>query len=235
MRSGVSTKTDGSMRLAGQTGIGDDPFLSKNVEHRQSFFVREGVDPYKIVSAQLVHGKSVAIVDRHSPDFVENTDGLVTRDPDIVLTVTVADCYPVFFHDPQNVLVGLAHIGWRGAARDLATETVKAFVSLGSHPEDVRVTLGPGICGRHYSFIKDSLAETDENRSLLQYSQAIGETEDRVFLDLPTVIASQLQKAGIRHITPPAECTFELPEKYFSYRRDRPQVLETMVAYITLG
>jgi copper oxidase (laccase) domain-containing protein len=45
----------------------------------------------------------------------------------------------------------------------------------------------------------------------------------------------QARRIGIseENISDMDECTFCLPEKYFSYRRDAPAYIETQMAYIT--
>lgn len=48
------------------------------------------------------------------------------------------------------------------------------------------------------------------------------------------IIIRQLREKSIKqeNINATDECTFDLNEKYFSYRRDKPETIEAMVAYI---
>ena len=48
------------------------------------------------------------------PGMYPVADGLVTQDPEIILTLKVADCVPVFLHDPSKNIIGLLHSGRRG-------------------------------------------------------------------------------------------------------------------------
>ena len=56
------------------------------------------------VHADLPVGESV----------VGEGDGHITRQPGLLLTVTLADCVPVFIADPVHRAVALLHAGWRG-------------------------------------------------------------------------------------------------------------------------
>lgn len=55
-----------------------------------------------------------------------------------------------------------------------------------------------------------------------------------MFLDLAKAVTIQLMKSGIseQHIEVSGECTFALKDKYYSYRRDKPENLETMIAFM---
>lgn len=232
MRWGVSTRADGSMRLFELTEKGNDSLLAEILTRRRDYFARAHVDERKVVSGQLVHGKRVALVDDRTPAFLPATDGLITSDTKTVLSLTVADCFPVFFFDARRGRIGLAHIGWRGAALNIAREMVTHMTMQGGVPGDIQAIIGPGICGTHYSLPKQKL--TEAFYPLYQYPEALREQSEQVYLDISAVITTQLEAMRIRSIIPPSECTFELPAKYFSYRRDRPAILESQVAWISL-
>ncbi len=56
-------------------------------------------------------------------------------------------------------------------------------------------------------------------------------------IDLAGIVSAQLQKAGVQtnNIQTSTECTFELANKYFSYRRDKPETVEAQLAFISLS
>ena len=163
-----------------------------------------------------------------SPEFLLDTDALVTKEHGIVLTLTGADCFPVYFEDEVYGIIGLAHCGWRGIVSGILRETIEAIESLGGTPENFSVTIGPGICGKHFEIKEDILG------SFSGYPEALIREGEGISIDLRAIMKTQLERLGIpiENMHDSGECTYCLPEKYFSYRRDKPEQLETQVANI---
>jgi len=234
---GCSEKSDGNMYLS-REGFGP-----ANVANREWYFERIGLSRKKIVAANLVHGTHVAIVDSSSPEFLLDTDALVTKENGIILTLTGADCFPVYFEDETHGIIGLAHCGWRGITDGILEETVRAIESLVSEENEIprqarndksemlqsiKVTIGPGICEKHFEIKEDIL----ENFS--EYPEAIIREGEGIYIDLRAIMKTQLKRLGMtdERIIDRGECTYCLTEKYFSYRRDKPEHLEAQAAYI---
>ena len=75
----------------------------------------------------------------------------MTGQPGVLLTVTIADCVPVFIADPVRRAVGLFHAGWRGTAAGVFESGMATLgEAFGSTPGDITVHLGPAICGECY-------------------------------------------------------------------------------------
>jgi YfiH family protein len=223
IQKGYSEKSDGNMYLSGE---GFDP---ENVANRERYFGRIGLTEKKIVAANLIHGTHVAIIDTSSPEFLLDTDALVTKEKNIVLTLTGADCFPVYFEDAAHDIIGLVHCGWRGITGGILRETIEIIESLGGTLGNISVTIGPGICGKHFEIKEDILGNFSE------YPEALIREGERVFIDLRTIMKIQLERLGIptENTIDSGECTQCLTGKYFSYRRDKPEQLETQVAHIT--
>ncbi len=202
--------------------------LSDNLAHREAYFRRHRIDPRRVVSAGLVHGDQVAVVENARTKFFPETDALVTRKPGIFLSLTAADCVPVYFWDRQAGVVGLAHAGWRGVAARITTKTLGTMVGLGARIERIEAAFGPGIGVCHFE-VGEEVARVFE-----AYSDALERRDGRTFVDLKSVLRAQLTHAGLPalRVTDDDRCTFCHPEIFFSYRRDRPDPLETMVAVI---
>ena len=80
------------------------------------------------------------------PGMYPVADGLVTQDPDIILTLKVADCVPVFLHDPSKNIIGLVHSGWRGTVENIVLNAIQLMEKNGTETGDIRCILGPAIC-----------------------------------------------------------------------------------------
>lgn len=219
---GYSERSDGSMYLSAE---GFDPV---NLENRRKCFERIGAGEMRIIAAGLVHGTGVGIVDADTPAYLPETDALVTAEQDILLTLTGADCFPLFFWDEEAGVVGLAHAGWRGIAAGIVGETVRALLDLDANVSRLQLHIGPGICPKCFEVGEEVIAV------LPTFPEVIMREENVAHVDLPAIIRHQAIDVGIRtdHVSEAGECTACLPERYFSYRRDRPEQLETQVAYI---
>lgn len=100
------------------------------------------------VEAEQVHGASLAAVDSSSPPpaAMAGCDALVTQTPNLGLVIRSADCLPIFLWDPIRRVIGVAHAGWRGVARQLPSRFV-AFVQrhYRSRPRELWLAIGPSI------------------------------------------------------------------------------------------
>ena len=208
--------------------LSSDGFSVENIKHRKRFFTARRLTESNIIAANLTHSTNVAIVDHSSPGFILDTDALITKESDIVLTLTGADCFPVYFEDKKAGIIGLKHCGWRGIVGGIIPKTVDALIALGATAEHIYLTIGPGICKQHFEVQEHDLAAFAEFPEMIIRGEKLS-------VNLKKIIITQAKRSGIprKHMTDKKECTYCLPEKYYSYRRDKPQELETQVAYIT--
>ena len=107
-----------------------------------------------VLNARQVHGPEVWRHETAPPGLTtmpEPCDGHATLSADILLTVTTADCVPVFLVDPARRAISMLHAGWRGAAAGVLERGIEALCDRGgSATETLLVHFGPAICGRCY-------------------------------------------------------------------------------------
>ncbi|HEY3294618.1 MAG TPA: peptidoglycan editing factor PgeF [bacterium] len=216
---GISLKRDGSMSWNGQ-------LPDEIVQNRRRYFEIVGLDPRFAVGADQVHGAEVyrvtmkdagrGILDRETR--VSGTDALITNERGLTLTTLHADCAPVFFADPKNHAIGLAHAGRRGILAGVAGKTLQAMSKeFGSIPGNVHVAIGPTICTQAYEV---SLLVAEEF-AVRFGQQVVWHQDDCTYLDLVAAIMVDLLEAGLNPSRIPARppCTATNP-LYASYRRD---------------
>lgn len=107
----------------------------------------------RVIQGRQVHGSTVRLHRSGPPGLhlAPDVDGHVTADPGVLLTVTVADCVPVYLVAPERPAVALLHAGWRGVAAGVLRRGVDAFRDrLGISAEGLRMHAGPAICGDCY-------------------------------------------------------------------------------------
>ena len=216
----MSLRSDGSMRLI----KGDE----KSFANHKAFLEKIGVPEKMEISAGMAHGNKVKIISSANERIVFEHDGLATNTQGIFLSITVSDCIPVFFYDPVEKIIAIAHAGWRGIVGNIAKNTILKMEKLGSKPQNIKISLGPGISQKNFEIKEDVLEEFES------YSDFIQETNRKFFINLKGIIKKQLSDLGIlpENIEDSEECTFDNPEKYFSFRKDEPGDSGVMLAVI---
>jgi len=117
-----------------------------------------GFTPEQLKTAEQVHGDVVAVVDRDSAPLAMGADGLITRDPSVLLGIYVADCGAVFLADRKSGSVGLVHSGKKGSELGISAKAIQAMArEFGADPADITVHLSP--CIRPPSYEVDFAAE----------------------------------------------------------------------------
>lgn len=202
----------------------------KGDENRRRFFEKNNINKERIVKINQTHGKEARIASDSNLKDRLDADALVTKEKDIILSVGTADCVPVFFYESEKKIIGIAHAGWRGTVRGIISNTINKILELGGEAENIHVVLAPGINSCHFE-VKQDVAEKFEN-----YKEFIVRKNERIFIDLKGVIKKQLRELGVppENIENYIDCT-HCDRKYFSYRRDNPAVVETMISLIKIN
>ena len=156
---GVSEGIFGSLNLG--FGRGDD---DQNVlENFKKVGEVLGTSPENMVRSSQTHTTNIKVVtknDRGSgivrPNEETDIDGLITKEKGIVLVTSYADCVPLYFVDPVNEVIGLAHSGWRGTDGRIGARMVEQLQNqFGTKPEDIVAAIGPSICRECYEVSED--------------------------------------------------------------------------------
>ena len=219
---GLSEKADGAMNI--RLPILDDECL----QHRKVYFDKLRIGINNVVSTNLIHETNIMVAgEKDSGQIILNTDGLITDKKNIFLTVTVGDCVPIYFFDEKKKVIGLAHAGWRGIVKNIASSLINKMASeFGSCPADISVCIGQHLQKYHFEIKDDIVSQFDSDYVLKE--------NGIITVDLLSMLKQQLLSLGVKseNISSSDECTFCNKEKYFSYRRDKPEKVQSMIAYI---
>ena len=211
---GVSSGAYGTLNLG--LSSGDERAVVER--NRDLLLAHLGFSRQRVCAFNQVHGARVLM--GRATWFDEDADAAVSADPDLLLVVSAADCFPVLFHDPVSGAVGAAHCGWRGTALRLAAEVVTTMRrEFGSDPADLRVAVGPGIRGDCYQVSRDVV---DEFRRA-GFPESVAEPSGSGFLlDLEAAIERSLLAAGVEaaNVEFLRRCTHCEPDEFYSHRRD---------------
>src|SRR3989338_3440461 len=222
LRYGCSTKAGGTMLVAHESQI-----YSPGRRNRENFFKKSGIEHWAV--CRLAHSTDIKVVTTaNDHTIIYDVDGLITTAPNLFICLTVADCFPVYFWPKEKNFVGLAHAGWRGVSGNIIGKMVeKIKLEFSCLPEDLMAAIGQGIRQCHFEVKEDVLSKFSD------FAEQMATRNGRTYIDLVAIIKHQLISAGIPHenITDAGECTYCLPQKYFSYRRDKTSPLDVMLAY----
>lgn len=205
--------------------------LSLGLNNRTSFLKEMGLDSKDLITPILEHGSIVKRVGKFDK-IVKGCDGIVTDEKGVILSITVADCLPIFLFDPQGEAIGLIHAGWRGLSKGIIHNAVKLFLKeFNSCPEKMLAIIGPGLCRDHFEVGQEVALKFE------LYPKNITINQERIFVDIKGIAKVQLEENGLisENIRVDPDCTFCLDSEYFSYRRSGPgKEIETMLCILTL-
>lgn len=143
-------------------------------------------------------------------------DACFTKLKGISLNIVVADCVPILLYDPKKQIIWAVHAWWRGSSKKILQKTLFAMrESHGSDMKDIFLFIWPSIGQKNYEVWEELVKYFSED--------VIFVSEEKYYLDLRAENLRQAQELWIltQHIEVSDECTFELAEKYFSYRREK--------------
>ncbi|MBW4517178.1 MAG: peptidoglycan editing factor PgeF [Timaviella obliquedivisa GSE-PSE-MK23-08B] len=182
--------------------------------------------------------------DESSLSDLSEADGLVTEQKSQAVWACSADCTPVLIADMATGTVAAVHAGWRGTAAEIVPRAIDRLITQGSQLANLRIALGPAIAGEVYQVSTTVAAQVTaslfpkagtETEAILAAAQQIPQSPilpdpqpGRVRLDVRRVNALQLERVGIRaeQVSIAPYCTYQTPEYFFSYRRDRQKKVQ---------
>jgi YfiH family protein len=162
----------------------------------------------RLATAAQVHGAHVLVHAAGWEGWLRGlqADGHVAAERGTAVAVSIADCVPVFLAHPSGA-IALLHSGWRGTAARIVEHGIAALTQRGFPASELRMHLGPAICGRCYEVSADV------------YRQVTGESVAAPRpVDLRAVIAGHARAAGLTHVTSSALCTRCDNDRFFSHR-----------------
>ena len=208
-------------------GVSEGPHASLNLslsmgdaaahvwENRRRLFEGVGFSVDQVAYAGQVHGAEVVTVEEAG--LYRRCDGLVTRQPGLLLCISAADCASVLLADAEARVIGACHAGWRGAAARIVVGTVAAMARLGAEPSRLCAYVSPCISAERFEEGPEVEAQFDPAFVRRWPGKA------KPHVDLKAAVAAQLQEAGVApgRIEVAPHCTMGETDTFFSYRAER--------------
>ena len=192
--------------------VGDD--LEKVKENREAFFNELGLTTEQIAFQKQLHLDIITVV-RHA-GMVGESDALITAEKRIGLTISTADCTPIFMYDRKNKIIAAVHSGWRGTEKQILRKTItKLIEQFGTKPEKLFVYFGPSITQKNYEVGEDVAVKFD--------SKYLRKISGKLYLDVVDVNKDIVYDFAIpkSNIEISPLCSYEEKDLLQSYRRDR--------------
>jgi YfiH family protein len=195
-----------------------------DVMNRWLAFRRAMPDFTAVVLGNQVHGVEIREVGAAEGWIqIQGVDGWVSTSPGVLLTVTVADCVPVYLAVGHRA-VALLHAGWRGTAGGILERGVEALLAASGAAEgDVAMHCGVGICGECY----------EVGSEVMNGCGVAVEGSGPWHLDLGHVLLDQARRLGLAEVSRSGWCSAHDRGSFYSHRASRGQD-GRMVAYLGL-
>ncbi|MBY5993422.1 peptidoglycan editing factor PgeF [Ferrimonas balearica] len=161
-----------------------------------------------------VHGTAVEVLP--SARITPQADASYSRQAGTVCTVMTADCLPVLLCDRAGTEVAAAHAGWRGLVDGVLEATLAHFKA---QPGEILAWLGPAIGPAAFE-VGPEVRERFVAQ-MAEAEQAFVPRGDRYLADLYVLARQRLARAGVTDVYGGQWCTYQDPQRFFSYRRDQ--------------
>lgn len=191
-------------------GLWSDEQVGQVMGRWRAFYATFAARFPAIVLSHQIHGSTVRWHDALPEGWLilDGLDGHATAERGILLTITVADCIPVYLAVPQKGALALVHAGWRGTVGGVLARAVEVLKWRGfTKASDIVMHCGIGICGQCYEVGSEVAAQF-----------GVAPRAAPVRLDLRAVLARQARGLGIEQVSISPWCTAEGRDRFFSHR-----------------
>ena len=200
----------------------------KNSENRHRALQEAGLGGVPSFFLKQVHGAEILRVGSWAaPKISPEGDGLITDLKGLCLCIYAADCLPLFLWEPSKPVVGLFHVGWRGAKAGLPRKAALSFKSFyGVKPQDLKASFGPHVGACCYRV-------GPEMKSQFR-PPSLFEKEGESYLDIAAEVQDQLLRAGLKSqaLSVSGACTSCDSRSFYSFRRDKQD--SRMMAFVSV-
>ena len=158
------------------------------------------------------HSNNVKFINKSG--FFENTDGLITDDEKIILSLQTADCLPIFLFDELSSMKGLIHSGWKGTRDKIVEKALSIMIQKGSNLSNIMIVIGASIHKCCYEIRNDLIPFFDKSCIYTIGNQKYLSLQEQILMDLSKL------NIHIDNIYIDKRCTFE-DVSLSSYRREK--------------
>ena len=218
----TSSFIDFSDQVSGTRSLFD---LNAKDQHCQIIAESIGFSPKMLAVPEQIHSPVITCID--TPGTYMAVDGLITNNPEIILTLNMADCVPLYLYEPNSQIIGLVHSGWRGTKGGIVFNAVRKMQEMGANGKEVSIFLGPAIGFCCYE-VDEEVADNFNKKAKKKLENGKWKVglHEQIYLQLIQlkIPSTNINRSDI--------CTFESPICH-SYRQNGPNA-GRMIAFMKL-
>lgn len=205
------------------------PGVSHKPYHGNNLALHVGDDEFKVIQNRLALKKTLMLP--NDPVWLEQThtnicvvveeehnrvaDAAITRSNAYPLAIMTADCLPVLLCNREGTEIAAIHAGWRGLANGIVENTL---AKMKSPRGTLMAWVGPAICQACFE-VGDDVRQAFTSR--YPFTQiAFRSHGSRMLANLPQLAELILNAQGVDAVYHADACTYELENKFYSYRRE---------------
>ena len=186
------------------------------------------LDKNNIVRPYQTHTNNVECITDEKGIFIKelkDVDGLLTNQKNEILSLTFADCMPIFLYDKNKNVIGNIHSGWKGTVKQIGKVAVQKMISFyGSNIEDIIVVIGPTIRKCHFEVeedVKNLFVDSFRTEEIVELGE-VKEGKQRYFIDAVKANIDMFKLLGIKeeNIVDCGICTVCNKDIIHSYRAE---------------
>jgi len=219
-RGGVSPAPWASLNLGAR--VGDDVVRVR--DNRRMALEALGRTPESVFDVWQVHSAEVILAAAPRGDAPpRQADAILTDRAEVTLMMRFADCLPILLYDPVRPAVGMVHAGWLGTVRQVVRQAVMRMRDrFGTHPQDLRVGIGPSIAAHHYP-VGPEVIEAFRGSFGEAAEAHLTAGAEGTRLDLWSANEQLLREQGVEQIEIAGLCSACDTADWFSHRAERGQ------------
>jgi len=168
------------------------------------------------IQLNQVHGNKVVYAEKikNVSDKV-TADGIICSTNNISLSITTADCAPIFFVSLNNKIIGAAHVGWKGAFSGITDNIIKKLKNNGALTEKIICIIGPCIGPSSYEV---DYVFMNKARELDEFSKNYFTKKNnyKYLFNLPEYIKYKIKSKGVNKIYWTGQDTYKNPELFLA-------------------
>ncbi len=187
------------------------------------------LDSKNIVRPYQTHTNNVKDITEETgvfPKKLVDIDGLVTDKRNKILSLTFADCTPIYLFDKNKKIIGNIHSGWQGTVKRISEKAIEFMKQkYNCDPKDIICIIGPTIRECHFEVQKDVRdIFYNEFKSMNNIDDIIkyNEESNSYFINTVEINKNLLLQQGIleENIVDSKVCTFCNSDIIHSYRKE---------------
>ena len=194
----------------------------KKEEDRNKIKILLNIENKKVYSGFQTHSSNVVVIDEKTVEYLEDTDGFITKRDDVVIFTKYADCLPIYIYDKKNGVFGCVHSGWVGSFQNIGLKAIELMIeNFNTKIEDIIIAFGIGISLENYEVAEEFYLKFKNKFDENILKKVFLKKNDKYYFDNQQLNYNLMIKLGIKkeNILRNDLCTYR--DDFHSYRRDK--------------